>query len=567
MFAQRNNIMDDKKFMYDIKINEICDNNLKTLLLSNQHKKISLKLDCQQYKILFEHLENNNNLTDLNLGNIICEQSDRIVNKKVGSTINYLKNNKNIKTLGLTHHYFASKNKSVNCSFYDFCQFIGSNNSITSVDLSNNDLGFEEIWQLFTCLQNNVVLTNLNLSFNRLGYDNTETKELFSMLENTALTCINLSDNCLQDIQRIFLGISNNTKLKTLKLRDNSFDNQTDVLLKSQLGKDPTNDQIRQFFFEKLPTVNIFEKLNFNAITKLDLSDNEFSEKYINDFFLTLKNNTQVTSLNLSNNSLANSITQLLQFLNNNDTLIKLKLHNCDLKNVKDLGLTLETTNISSLVLSGNKLGKSSLREILYLIENNKKIKSLNLGKNSIGPVEMKELVAALQINTTITKLNLRKNYMGNYGLKELTLLKTSISALTNIDLSSNDIRYKKGAKYIIRLIENNKAIKKINLDCNELGDCGIYKLSKYYYKKSPTIKFNLRNNDLDFQTCQNILKLFGNNINDVNIKYGKINTDYEQSKFLCSRYSYMLVGFDFSKRYNFTVKKVMEDNTDNRIY
>ena len=197
--------------------------------------------------MLFEGLQNNTTLVNLNLSHTGIAATDpdtaRSLSKmlQVNKSLTHLdlsdnstfrsdsgarwlfeglQNNNTLVNLNLSHTGIAATDPDTARSLSKMLQV---NKSLAYLDLSNNstfsDSGAR--W-LFEGLQNNNTLVNLNLSHTGIAATNTDTaRSLTKMLQvNKSLTHLDLSKNALSDsgIHSIFEGLQNSTTLVYLNL-------------------------------------------------------------------------------------------------------------------------------------------------------------------------------------------------------------------------------------------------------------------------------------------------------------------------------------------------------------
>ena len=97
--------------------------------------------------------------------------------------------------------------------------------------------------------------------------------------------------------------------------------------------------------------------------------------------------------------------------LDENQTNNSLVLAKKDISNLAFLAKFLKkNTQIQTLDLSNNNIGNKACKDIASLIESNTTIKVLNLSENKIGGKGLQVICSALCNNQTIEELDIRKN-------------------------------------------------------------------------------------------------------------------------------------------------------------
>ncbi|MCC8399863.1 MAG: hypothetical protein LN563_04795 [Rickettsia endosymbiont of Platyusa sonomae] len=234
-----------------------------------------------------------------------------------------------------------------------------NNITLTSLDLSSNDIGVEKeiLIVIAEALKNNRTLTNLNLSSNYIGVEEESVIAIVEVLKNNrTLTNLDLSNNILRDngTKAIAGALVCNSTLASLNLSSNYITNRAVKLIAKMLDSNKT-------------------------LTNFDLSHNRIAVKGIKAIAEALKNNKTLTHLDLSYNCIdAEGIKAIAEALKNNKTL-------------------------THLDLSGNRIDAEGIKAIAEMLESNTNLTNLNLGTNvSIDATVIENINKNLQRNKEI---------------------------------------------------------------------------------------------------------------------------------------------------------------------
>ena len=153
----------------------------------------------------------------------------------------------------------------------------------------------------------------------------------------------------------------------------------------------------------------------------LCLDDTQMGEEEVTALALSLKNVTQLSKLVLSNNPLGHGVSELAKHLHSVPHLKVLGLHNTQIgeEEVTALALSLKNvTQLSVLYLSNNPLGHgvSELAKHLHSVPH---MKYLCLDDTQMGEEEVTALVHVLVYGPKLNSLSLYKNPLGR-GVTEL---------------------------------------------------------------------------------------------------------------------------------------------------
>ncbi|AIL65727.1 Leucine-rich repeat protein [Rickettsiales bacterium Ac37b] len=403
---------------------------------------------------IYINISNNYILTSLceaikhNKFMIFCEFKCDIPNFYTQYITNILKENKSLNTFNLNHSKFSSED------IEEIAQALSANTNITYFSLEGTSLTSEAITSIISTIRNHKSIKSLNLSSTVKKVEHKQsllTALKFLLTNNSKLQTLHLTNNMFnnEDIIDLAPSLMSNKSLLTLSLASNNIGLKGMQVISQTLTKSNLRDLDLS---GPIDTEEVFSMDNKNFMT------NEFN--YLGDKGLValmdvLSINDNIISLNLSDNfSLSNQgfsvITKYLRNSSLNILKITLPSHNnCDfsrsiidnlatfIKNNKNL-ITLETTFSKS----------TSSRELKRLLENNYKeaskladliVKGEILNQNEVkNLLERKSAVIYILLTEKVDKLpahnvnekfvnqlldnSLDKSHLGKHTLSLLTV-------------------------------------------------------------------------------------------------------------------------------------------------
>ena len=254
------------------------------------------------------------NLTYLDLSNNgICDEDIKLL-------MEYLKENKNLKTLILNKNnitsssgfYIAdtlSKNTILEEIYLGYNKInenglnslinilLNKNKSITTLDLSYNNLQQENIISIGDFLSSNPNLKYLDLSGNSIEE---QSANLFgiSLKKNTNLNVIKLNQcNLNEESSPQILNFMSKTKIYKIELNDNKFGKMGPLIILNQLRANLSLKEISLQTCEITPNLlnSIYQILkDWKNLEYMDLRNNSFPDEQIKDFCNKLKDNNKI---------------------------------------------------------------------------------------------------------------------------------------------------------------------------------------------------------------------------------------------------------------------------------
>ena len=272
-------------------------------------------------------------------------------------------------------------------------------------------MGNQECQILATALKYAVKLHLLRLSRNSLGHGIRElAKHLHSVPHLKQLDLYNTQMG-EEEVTALAHSLKNVTQLNELYLSNNLLGHGVSELAKH------------------LHSVPHLEKLHLN--------DTQVGEEEVTALALTLKNVTQLSELDLSNNPLGHGVSELAKHLHSVPHLEKLHLNDTQVgeEEVTALALTLKNvTQLSELDLSNNPLGRG-VSELAKHLHDVPHLDRLQLGDTQMGEEEVTVLAHVLIYVPKLTSLSLRKNPLGRGVTELIKCLRSSPLVLRNHSL------------------------------------------------------------------------------------------------------------------------------------
>ncbi|XP_044172343.1 NLR family CARD domain-containing protein 3-like [Acropora millepora] len=409
---------------------------------------------------------------------------------------------------------------SLNLSENDICakaanslsEALRVNTSLTSLNLYWNSIGDEGANSLSQALRVNTSLTSLNLSKNSIGYE--AANSLYQALRvNTNLTSLNLCKNTIGDegAKPLSQALRINTSLTSLDFACNSIGyegaNSLSQALKVNTSLTSLNFAVNSIADEGANSLS--EALIVNAsLTFLNLSSTSIGYEGANFLSQALKVNTSLISLNLSSNSIgdkgANSLCQALRVNISLTSLNLSEIYSGD-EGAYSLSQALRVnTALSSLDFACNSIGDEAANSLSQALRENTSLSSLNLSHNSITCEGANSLSQALRVNTSLASLNLSGNYIGGKGAKSLSEALRVNTSLTSLDFGCNSIG-DEGANSLSQALRVNTSLTSLNLSRNSIGYEGTNTLSQALRVNTSLTSLNLSQNSIGYEGANSL--------------------------------------------------------------
>jgi len=139
-------------------------------------------------------------------------------------------------------------------------------------------------------------------------------------------------------------------------------------------------------------------------------------------------------------------------------------------------GALKENQTLTSLSLSGDKIGAKAVRHLAGALEVNQTLTSLSLSGKKIGAKAVGHLAGALEVNQTLTSLSLSGKKIGAKAVGRLAGALKENQTLTSLEFVHNDIG-DKGVKHLAKALKVNKTLRSLKIAAdfhNDIGDAGV---------------------------------------------------------------------------------------------
>ena len=378
-----------------------------------------------------------------------------------------------------------------------------------------------EVGLITCCLKSNKTLVELILSKSRIT-DKVAGNLATAIKANITLRNVDVSRNIITDngISIIAGCLKNNTILRKLNLSSNNItDEGAKGLAKAiRVNKKLQELSISKNMISKEGVMSIVEACTkYKTLHKLVCTHNNLSKPGLAAIIEYIKDEDAVQIFDASSNSLGTKhgslvIVTIFQLLDVNQNL----LH----ETKKEFWYMNEITNMEyrreflhcclesecSVNLQGICM-TDYFEIIIDCLKVNKSLFSLNLSNNGIGKINKgaEKLANCLKVNKTLTELNLSNNGIHNFdkGAEKLAEVITTNKVLQNLDISSNRI-YCETFSSCLKL---NKALTKLNVSDNGIGDCGAMDLAEFLKENTTLLELDISKNWISENGVMGILK------------------------------------------------------------
>ena len=398
--------------------------------------------DIEWVGTLVQRLRNNTTLTSLELSDLAMDREDAMSLKHVlieNTTLREIELFRCIKSMEVAEvvaeglQYNTGITKLV---LWDI-EWVGTlvrrlrnNTTLTSLELGNLEMDKEEAMSLKHVLIENTTLREILLWH---CIKSMEIAEVVAegLQYNAGITKLVLFD--IEWVGTLVQRLRNNTTLTSLELKSLEMDKEEAMSLKHVLIENTTLREIKlnEECIQSMEVAEVVaEGLQYNTgITKLVLWDIE----WVGTLVQRLRNNTTLTSLELSDLAMDREDMSLKHMLIENTTLREIELFRCiksmEAAEVVAEGLQCNTgvtklvlwdiewvgtlvqrlrnnTTLTSLELKSLEMDKEEAMSLKHVLIENTTLREIELNEECIQSIEVAEVVAeGLQYNTGITKL------------------------------------------------------------------------------------------------------------------------------------------------------------------
>lgn len=401
---------------------------------------------------------------------------------------NIIKSEREIKNVKKKMHEEMEKNVRFDLEPKDISFFMKfGNNWEPELQIIKDELSSYGLALLGSLLTNNTVIKSLfiidginntinisslrgnTISLSKHNYGDLETIVISSFVHsNKILTNLDLSDNKIGDpgAKALCQALKDKTKVTSVDLRYNSKIGSNGAKMFSEVII--KNKSIKTF--SHIPVSDLRE--NNCTVMSLIIQDAGIGITEAMVIASLLQINTILKTLNLSNSPWQQGL-------------------------IGDIGATAiaealrQNTTLLNLNLTGNEITDIGSKNIGNILKDNSTLLSLGMAKNNIGDIGVTSIAASLKCNTTLTELNLNGNRIGDAGAAQSGNSLKKNSTLVNLLLGDNQIG-DNGVQAIAESLEYNSTLKELYLGVNRIGDVGAQAISKRLKQNSTLLELYL---------------------------------------------------------------------------
>ena len=384
------------------------------------------------------------------------------------------------------------------------CKAIRILTNLSKLNISNNNITDEAIWDLAIVLSKMKPLEEFILNYN---LEASNPVQIFLTMKScTSLFKLNVGSTEITDLAACTFNIAavlknGNIKINKMKRLDLSYNN-----------------------LDATGITTIFKKLNISHLTKINISHNAIGEQATDDIGNFLSKNTELKELDLSYNNLcAASISNICTKLNISH-LTKINISNNAIgeQAAGDIGNFLsKNTELKELDLSYNNLYAAGISNICTKL-NISHLTKINISNNAIGEQAADDIGNFLSKNTELKELDLSHNNLDATGISNICR-NLNISHLTKINISNNAID-EQAADDIGNFLSKNTELKELDLSHNNLDATGIRNICRKL-NISHLTKINISNNAIGEQAADDIGNFLSKNteLKELDLSYNNL--------------------------------------------
>ena len=347
-----------------------------------------------------------------------------------------------------------SSQANVSIAISKITEVVTCNCFLEYLDISDCYLSDLQIATLALALSKTSTLKQLNLSFNKISFDDTAHKISSVITNNLSLKSINLSNCCLQESGIIIIAeaLANITSLLSIDMSRNSI---TDNSIQSMAAAVREN-----LLLEQLNLGHCFQSIQDLTFTR--------NKKGIKDFLMPLTMLTCLKYLDLHSSYIDEVASELLSVvIASNKSLSHLDLTDCKLPPVK-------------------------LISIVTRLQSTCTLKFLSLSFNVIVNEAAYELAEAISKNFVLESLALSDCKLEERGFIVIAESFLNVSSMKHLDLSNNIIT-DKAAKTLASGIANNMKLTYLDLSYCTWQDIGLARIQEVVFKLPMVKEFDIR--------------------------------------------------------------------------
>ena len=390
--------------------------------------------------------------------------------------------------------------------------FFGKLNSLKCLIFKNIEFNMKELKTLKKYIHKvKKTLTEVHLV--NVYIDHRESQVLFSALMQANINCLNLSENNMNTefIEKLVEYLEVNKHLRNLILKNCSLTKENLQLVFKALRineksetRFKTNSLYRQNTYKRVNTFEEKEEKEFNTLLGLDISGLRFNENYIvenidsnykatihysNKNFIPLKQNYLIC-LELQNINFSENKNSLYNFFLSLNSLPTLKISKCYPENfyLNLLQKITKKVNIKSLSIQKSLLNTTSIKDLISLLQNQKKLSEENISILDVSSTQLEDKTFALLIEVILSlkikNIDFSDNFLSIKSISKFYHLVDKMNCLTNFlisDCFTSD--FEEGV--------NRKVYSTVNSLSNQLSNLKDLKSTVSYDEKQEKLNTN----------------------------------------------------------------------------
>ena len=513
-------------------------------------------LQVTEVATLISEVQNTSSCTKLNVSH------NNINDEAAHNIATFLSHNTQFRELDLSHCDLQT------IDAITVCKGMISLIHLTKLNVSNNNISGEAAGDLAVVLSQNVLLEELDLSYNNLGAFGSlhifrNMKKLSTLIKLNVCN-IGLTEIAADDIVNV---LNNNIKLQELDLSHNHIQAtgattifkmaSTANLHKFIIGHNNISDNVEflesflsrhtnleelDFSHNNIQAVGAIKvcRANLSKLTKFNISHNGITIDAVVDIGILLSRNTKLQKFDLSGNDLKLGYIKSLQGISNLSCLQEFDLsHNnlstsdivkifSGMKNISNL-VTINTSHnvitdmagyelaavlshnikLQEINFSFNDLSTSATMSIFKGMKSISNLKKIDISHNMITDEASEIIATVLSCNKKLQSLDLSYNYFTSEGLVYIFEHLKSIVYLRKLNVSSNEITVK-AAHSITTVLSLNSKLEELDLSRNNLLSAGAIKVCRTNLSKLTA--FNISHNGITTKAAKDIATFLSRN-------------------------------------------------------
>ena len=369
--------------------------------------------------------------------------------------------------------------------------------TLTKLNISDNYIADEAADDIAAAIYNNIKLQELNISKNNL--QSTGAIKIAKALQTiSTLTKLNINDNHITDeaADDIAAALSHNAdQLQELDISNNCFQRKGIMAITKALQ-------------------------NIVTLTKLCIGKYTISDAAENNIAVVLYNNTKLQELDIGLNQDDSEIfliaptIKILKALHCISALTKLYISNSQFSHeaADDIATAVScNTQLQELDISNNVLEASGVIKISKALQGIVTLKKLYISDNNITDEAADNIAAAISCNTQLQELHVSNNHLQSTGVIKIAKALHNVSTLTKLYISSNNIT-DEAADDIATAIYSNTQLQEFDVSKNKLHSVGAIKIAKALQNICTLIKLYINDNHITDEVADDIATVCSHN-------------------------------------------------------